>query len=107
MAPQRKPGRTMRRARARAHEQLVRDIERLAQLEPGGSPGRPLPVASPAVVDVVAAAKPCPLCGGALRLDAHEAEKVDGVRLRVARVTCATCGTRRAFYFSLSQPSLH
>ena len=85
----------------------MRDLERLARLEPGGSPQRPLPVDSAAVVDVRAVANPCPLCGAPLRLDAHTAEVIDSVRLRIAAVSCTLCGTQRALYFRLDEPILH
>ena len=90
-----------RRARARAHEELVRDLERLVQLAPGGSPERPRPIASPAQVDVIANATPCPLCEAPHRLEEHASETIGGVRLRVARVACTGCGVRRAYWFKL------
>ncbi len=98
--------RALRRGRARTHEKLVRDLDRLARLAPGGTPARPIEIASPAQVDVIAQAAPCALCGGTIRLEEHAAETVDGVRLRVARITCAACGTRRALYFRLA-PARH
>lgn len=88
-------------------EKLVRDLERLARLEPGGVPDHPLVIDSPAVVDVLAVAKPCPLCGGTLKLEEHAASEFNGVRLRVASVACTTCAVRRAFYFRLSELSVH
>ncbi len=94
------------RKRAQRQEQRrhVRDLDRLARLAPGGAPDRPLPIDTPPLVDVMAVATPCPLCGGGFRLDEHAAETVDGVRLRVARVACTTCGIRRAIYFRLREP---
>jgi hypothetical protein len=102
-----KRGRVERRLRARAQERLVRDLERLAREQPGGAPDRPIAIDSPAVVEVRAVARPCPRCGGSLRLEAHTAETIAGVRLRVAAVACTTCATRRSIYFRLDQPSLH
>lgn len=96
-----RPDRRDRRAAGRERQKLVRDLERLARLEAGGSPERPLTIDSPAVVEVRAVAKPCPLCEGPLRLDEHAAEEIDGVRLRVASVTCTLCGVRRSIYFHL------
>ncbi len=107
VAPRRKSARLLRRERARAHETLVRDLERLARLEPGGSPERPLAIDSAAVVEVRALAKPCPLCGGSMKVEEHTAETVDGVRLRVARVACTLCGVKRAMYFRLDETILH
>jgi hypothetical protein len=88
------------------HQKLVRDLDRLARLEPGGAPERPLMITSPAVVDLLAVAKPCPLCGGSLRLEEHAAAEIAGTRLRVAHVTCTTCRERRAFYYRLSATPL-
>jgi hypothetical protein len=106
--PARPPkARTQRRARDRAHAKLARDRDRLARLEPGGAAERPLDVVSPAQVDVMAEARPCPLCAGALRLDQHAAATIGGVRLRVAHVACTACGVRRQLYFRLTEPSLH
>jgi hypothetical protein len=107
VAPRRKTGRAARRERARAHEELVRDLERLARLEPGGSPERPLVIDSPAVVEVRAVAKPCPLCGGSLRVEEHAALEIEGARLRVASVACTQCGVRRSVYFRLGGTSVH
>lgn len=102
-----KPPRTARRASARAHGKIVRDLDRLARLEPGGSPERPLEVDSPARIEVMANALPCPLCGVTLRLDQHAAETVGGIRLRVARLTCPACRTPRTLYFRLAPPLPH
>jgi hypothetical protein len=99
--------RALARSRRREQQRLVRDLEQLARLEPGGAPDRPLPVASPAQVDVQAEVRPCPLCGGSLRLEQHAAATVAGVRLRVARTVCVMCGVKRRLYFRLTEPALH
>ncbi len=95
--------RSDRRAQTRVHAKLVRDRERLARLAPGGSPERPIAIVSPAQVDVMAAARPCPLCDGPLRLEAHVASTSGGLRRRVAHVVCTACGSRRAVYFELRE----
>ena len=100
-------GRTERRARGRLHEKLVRDLERLARLEPGGSPDRPIVIDSPAIVDIRAVAKPCPLCDGPLKLEEHAADEIDGTRLRIATVACTQCGVRRKLYFRLEEAVLN
>src|SRR5262245_41681891 len=102
-----KKPRRARRASGRLHEKLVRNLDRLARLAPGGSPQRALVIDSPAVVEVRAVAKPCPLCGGAFRLEEHAAVEIDGVRLRVARIACTTCAIRRAIYFRLGEATVH
>ncbi len=85
----------------------MQELERLARLEPGGSPERPLSIDSAAIVDVRAEANPCPLCGGSLKLEEHSADVVNGVRLRIAAVACTLCGTRRSIYFRLDEPIVH
>jgi hypothetical protein len=104
MAPWKPSARALRRARERAHQKLARDLDRLAHLEPGGSLEHPIEIVSPAQVEVMALARPCPLCGGSLRLEEHAAVTVGGARRRVARMACALCGIRRAIYFSLTEP---
>ena len=102
MARRTPSARSTRRGRARAHATLVRDLEQLALLAPGGSPQRPIDVASPAQVEPIVLAKPCPLCEGSLRLEDHAAETVDGVRLRIAAVRCVQCAVHRRLYFRLA-----
>ena len=98
----RKPSpRSVRRASGRAHESLVRDLERLARLAPGGAPDRPLDVEAPSQVEPIAEATACPLCEGPLRLESHAAETHAGARLRVAHLRCTCCGVERARYFRL------
>jgi len=84
----------------------VRERERLANLAPGGASDRPFAVTSVAQVEVMAGARPCPLCGGSVVVEEHAAETVDGVRMRVARILCTTCGSRRAVWFKLAERSL-
>jgi hypothetical protein len=103
MAKRKPSPRTTRRARARVHEGLVTDLERLARLAPGGAPDRPLEVEAPTQVEPIAEATPCPLCQGPLRMEEHAAETHDGARLRVAHVRCTGCGVGRSFYFRLAR----
>lgn len=104
----RKPApRTVRRALGRVHDGLVKDLERLARLAPGGAPDRPLDVQAPSQVEPIAEAQACPLCDGILRLQNHAAETHDGKRLRVAHVRCTRCGVARAFYFRLAGSARH
>jgi hypothetical protein len=107
MAPRKRAERALRRERGRLHDKLVRDLERLARLEPGGSPERPMVVDSPAVVDLRAVAKPCPLCEGSLKLEEHAADEIGGTRLRIATVACTQCGAKRRLYFRLEEPAVH
>jgi hypothetical protein len=104
----RKPSpRSVRRTLGRARKDLLTDLERLARLDPGGAPDRPLAVEAPSQVEPIAATRPCPLCAGALRLENHAAETHDGYRLRVAHLRCTSCGVARALYFRLSGSTLN
>ncbi len=99
-----RPARTARRQAERAARDLVRDRERLAALEPGGSAERPIEVAASSVIEPRARGLPCPQCGGAYRLDDHQAPSSS---LRLVSVTCQRCGTPRRLWFRLgsTQPS--
>lgn len=94
--------RTARRAEDRAQSKLTRDLEKLWSLEPGATPTRPIVIASPSEVEVRATSIPCPICRSELRIEEHAAEAIEGVRLRVARVTCSFCRARRPIYFRLA-----
>lgn len=97
--------RTERRAQERALEKLARDRAKLALLEPGGTPERPLALESASQVEVHARTLTCPRCESEMRVDAHEARIVGDQRLRLARLLCPRCGTRRDAWFRLA-PSL-
>ena len=92
----------MRREEARQVAGLARDRERLFKLEAGGTPERPIDVASASVVDVRAAAVPCPRCGAEQAVKEHRAVGgTGGVRLREARLECRRCGSERSLWFRL------
>ena len=99
--------RTVRRMQGRVHESLVKDLERLARLAPGGAPDRPLDVQTPSQVEPIAEASTCPLCEGVLRIENHAAETHETGRLRVAHMRCTSCGVARAFYFRLTGSALN
>ena len=106
--------RTLLRAIARLEKKIGRDEEKAAEtllaitlLLPGGSPDRAIVVTSPAEVEVKARSTPCPVCQGEVRVDEHTAETVAGVRVRVARVTCAICRRKRAIYFCLAATTVN
>ncbi len=89
----------LRRAMARADDKLALARERLAALEPGGSPERPIEVASASLVEPRAQSAPCLRCGGPLRIDEHTAESIGGLRLRVVHARCAQCASPRLLYY--------
>ena len=89
----------------RAQAKLARQRERLFEMGPGGGPSRPIEVQSASVVEVSAMSTPCPTCGGALRVEAHDATVVDGASLRVARMRCAQCAKAKSIYFRIAAPN--
>jgi hypothetical protein len=101
MAKRRPSARTERRERERAAEKLVRDRERLARLEPGGAPERPIPVDSASQIEPHAVSMGCLRCEGDLRVDEHAAVSVDGASLRRVTLLCARCGSRRDVWFAI------
>jgi len=98
--------RTLRRAHARAVEKLADAREKLARLEPGGAPERPIAIESASLVEVHARSLRCLRCDRSYRLDEHTAETVDGVRLRVAKMVCTACGASRSVYFQIAAPQM-
>lgn len=93
--------RTKRRETARAVDKLQAARERLFELEPGGTPERPLSIASAAVVETHAESVPCPRCAGKQEVSEHVAVTVQGTRLREARLRCRQCGTMRSLWFRI------
>jgi len=97
-----KRARTERREAARAATKLANARLKLATLEPGGGPDRPIEVSSASTVEPHAASMPCGACGATgVRVDEHVAVTVGDARLRVARVQCPRCGVRRDVYFRI------
>jgi hypothetical protein len=88
-----------RRALAREAKKIIQAKEKLARLAEGGSPDRPILLASASQVEVHARSLACLRCGIGYRVDEHAA--VEG--LRVARVVCPQCGARRDIWFRLSK----
>lgn len=102
MAKKSPRARTERRAAERASVKLAEARVKLARLEPGGSPERPIEVPSASVVEVHAAGLPCAACGGRPRVEEHAVATPPSARaLRVVRVRCPTCGFARDVFFRL------
>lgn len=96
-----------RRTRERAQRELVRDLERLARLAPGGSPERPIDVRSPALIEPLVNKARCPLCEGRLRAGDHRVHVHEGETLRESRARCARCAVVRSIFFRLAPPRPH
>lgn len=94
--------RTERRERERALEKLARDRARLAALEPGGSAERPIELESASQVEPHARSLRCTRCEAEMRVEEHVARTVGEHRLRLARLVCPRCGTRREAWFCLA-----
>lgn len=95
-----RPERTARRAQERAARQLVRDKEKLAALEAGGSAARPIVVTSAAVVEVRVNGLACPQCGGTYRIADHRSA---GAGKREVDVKCQRCGVARTLWFRIDE----
>ena len=80
---------------------VVAARERLARISPGGSATLSLEVESASQIEVRAESIPCLACQGPNRVDEHTAERIDGRDVRVVRVHCHHCGSRRVLYFSV------
>ena len=93
--------RNLRRALARQQDKLASARRRLIALESGGSPQRPIEVASAAVIEARAARIPCPDCSGELRAEEHEALAHEGELLREVTLLCRRCGAALAQYFRI------
>ena len=97
-----KKPRAIRRALDRETQKLAQQREKLANLEPGGSPARPIEIVSASLVEVTAEAMKCPRCGASLRVEEHVAQTLNGVPLRIAWTRCRQCSHRRAVYFRIT-----
>jgi hypothetical protein len=100
--------RTERRELEREARKLAEARARLARLEAGGTPGRPIDVESASQIEPRALGLACSTCvidRSAMRFDEHEAVQREGERLRIVRMHCGVCGTRRDVWFRIA-PSL-
>lgn len=95
--------RTERREREREAVKLAKARLKLAALEVGGAPDRPIDVESASTIEVHAASIPCASCGEqGVRIEEHTAETIDDRRLRVVRLRCPRCGVRRDVYYRIA-----
>lgn len=108
MAKRKVSKRETRREADRAVEKLFEAREKLAKLEPGGSPDRPIDAVSASVIEGQARSLGCVRgCEGETRIVDHEAKTLEGERLRVVRTDCARCGTKRTLYFRVQPDRLN
>ena len=100
--------RTERREAARDEAKLARVRTKLAALEPGGAPDRPIEVTSASIIEPHASSMTCAACDNqGVRVEEHVAQTVPAAgsepprRLRVVHALCLRCGTRREVYFRI------
>ncbi len=96
--------RGLRRSAERAAIDLAKDRVRLAELEPGGSPERPIVVETASVIDGRARDTRCAVCEAELTLDDHEVVEHARGRLRRTRLTCRECHAPRVIWFRIEPP---
>jgi hypothetical protein len=97
--------RAVRRELERELGRLEGAREKLARLEEGGSPERPIAVASASTVESRALALGCARCEGELRLEEHTAVRADSAPLRLVRARCRSCHALREVWLHIAQPS--
>lgn len=105
--PRQPRARTVARAAQRASEQLTEAKERWFSLQPSAKSERPKSVTSASLVEPQARATPCPQCEGQLDVLAHEAQTIDGIRLRRVSVVCRRCAHPRQLWFRIVGTSLN
>lgn len=96
--------RGQRRAAERAAVSIAKDRVRLAELEPGGGPERPIVVDTAAVIDGRAEHTPCAVCEAGLMLKEHDAVTHETVSLRRTKLVCKECHTPRVIWFRIERP---
>ncbi len=100
MAAKKRP-RTERRQNDREVAKLIEAREKLARLEPGGDPARPIDVPSASVIETRATSERCLACDAGVRVHEHRATR----DLREIELACKQCGRRRILWYRVSMPS--
>ncbi|HEV8549189.1 MAG TPA: hypothetical protein VGQ57_09175 [Polyangiaceae bacterium] len=88
-----------------AAEKLTQARSQLLDLEAGGTPERPLEVATSSVIEPKARSVHCPRCDEPFDVTTHEVEATRHGRLRRATVQCRQCGGTRSLWFRVIAPS--
>ena len=95
--------RRQQREQQRALRKTVRQLERLAAELPGGSPERPIEVASASVVETKARAIPCVQCEAIeMELRGDRATSTARGVLRALEMVCRQCHAARAIWFRVA-----
>ncbi|HUH03247.1 MAG TPA: hypothetical protein VML75_14720 [Kofleriaceae bacterium] len=104
MSKKNERARTARRLSDRAMRKLVRDREKLAELEAGGSPARPIDVPTSAVIEGRARSTHCVQCEGQLDVVELSATTWEGEPRRIAHVKCRQCHVARDLWYRITAP---
>ena len=99
-----KRARTDRREAERKLDKLTRDRRKLFALEAGGSPERPIDVASASVIETKARSLECPRCGPSMRIHGQAARVVAGRVHRIITLKCVQCGEDRVVHYAVVPP---
>jgi hypothetical protein len=95
--------RRQQREQQRALRKSVRQLERLAAELPGGSPERPIDVASASVVETRARSIPCVQCEAIeMELRGDRATSTARGVLRELAMVCRQCHTARTIWFRVA-----
>lgn len=94
--------RTVRRELVRASDKLAEARIKLAALEPGGAPDRPLIVDSASQIEGRAASLPCLRCESTTKVHEHRALHGSAGTIRELELACPRCGTRRLVYYQVA-----
>lgn len=97
-----KRDRTVRREAERDARKLADAKEKLAALEQGGAPDRPIRVDSASQIELRVESMRCARCEGELRVHEHVARVVLGHSLRMVDARCKRCGTRREVWLVIA-----
>ncbi|MDB4974413.1 MAG: hypothetical protein JWN48_2754 [Myxococcaceae bacterium] len=82
----------------RKQEKLYDARKKLAAVDLGGSPERPLDVSSASVVETRAESEPCLRCGEPVRSVEHTTVQGPNGLLRVIKLGCRSCGSERTMF---------
>ncbi len=104
--PPKRP-RTLARAALRDVQKLAEARVKLAALEVGGSPERPLEVASASLVEPRALQHTCLACEGPLELVDHRVRHEASGLVREVVAQCKRCTKRRTLWLRVAPPQLH
>jgi hypothetical protein len=85
---------------ARERHDDARAISRL-----GGTPDRPIPVASAAVIEPRAESLGCLHCEGHTHVTEHGAVRHGAGLIRAVHLTCGGCGRTHTLYFEIELPN--